>query len=127
MAKTPKTAALLRKMWREYQAGEGEHPLASWARSSEWKDRCCPQCGVQLLGSQESCIVCSLREKLWITKVSSGEMEMHYGEALLWIQALEWFIREQGFKVPTWQDMEDMGWKSSPILEIQTRKTHDSG
>lgn len=51
-----------------------------------------------------------------------SEMEMHYGEAVLWIEALEWFIREQGLEVPTWQGMENMGWKPVPIPEIQVWK-----
>lgn len=38
MDKTPKTVALLRELWRQYRAGEREHPLANWARGSEWKD-----------------------------------------------------------------------------------------
>ena len=43
-----------------------------------------------------------------------GEVVMHYGECQLWVQALEWFIREHGLKVPTWATMIRMGWKSKP-------------
>ena len=51
-----------------------------------------------------------------------SEAEMHYVEmqyaeaplceALLWIEALEWFMRGQGLTVPTWAEMVQMGWKS---------------
>ena len=40
-----------------------------------------------------------------------SEAEMFYGEALLWIEALEWFIRREGLTVPTWAEMTKMGWK----------------
>lgn len=43
-----------------------------------------------------------------------GELRMHYDECLLWVQALEWFIRENGLKVPTWAGMTELGRKSTP-------------
>jgi hypothetical protein len=49
---------------------------------------------------------------------SDGEMEMHHGEAVLWIDALEWFIRQHGLTVPTWQDMERSGWKPTPPIDL---------
>ena len=43
-----------------------------------------------------------------------SEAEMFYGEALLWIEALEWFIRREGLTVPSWAEMTKLGWKSEP-------------
>jgi hypothetical protein len=39
-----------------------------------------------------------------------GELWMHYTEALDWISALEYWIRQQGFEVPTWLDVKLAGW-----------------
>jgi hypothetical protein len=43
---------------------------------------------------------------------------MHYGECLLWVEALEWFIEKNGLEVPTWADMTEMGWKSQPPASV---------
>jgi hypothetical protein len=43
---------------------------------------------------------------------------MHYGECLLWVEALEWFIEKNGLEVPTWADMTEMGWKSTPSTSL---------
>lgn len=45
------------------------------------------------------------------TQFAEIEVEMHYGEACEWIDALEWYIEALGHDVPTWQDMHDMGWR----------------
>lgn len=39
-----------------------------------------------------------------------SEEQMHHSEALLWISALEWWIRQRGLKVPTWRDVTQAGW-----------------
>lgn len=43
-----------------------------------------------------------------------SEIEMHYGECLLWVEALHWFIEKNGLEIPTWRGMEQLGWKSTP-------------
>ncbi len=40
-------------------------------------------------------------------EVELTETEMHYGEALAWIRALECWIEEQGLEVPTWADISN--------------------
>lgn len=67
MAKTPKTIQLLQELWRQYLTGKGGHPLASWARSGEWKDEdlkfqgeC--QCGCELYPWQKPGELCQFCE-----------------------------------------------------------------
>jgi hypothetical protein len=47
-----------------------------------------------------------------------SETEMYYSEALLWIDALEWFIRRQGFEVPTWSGVKEAGWVPSEPVNL---------
>jgi hypothetical protein len=54
-----------------------------------------------------------------LTSAGVGEIEMHHGEALLWIKALEWYIAEHlRFQVPTWRMMELVGWKPEQPAEL---------
>lgn len=51
-----------------------------------------------------------------------SETEMHYSEALDWISALEWWVRQQGLEVPTWHDMELSGWPGRATIELTSAK-----
>ena len=55
-----------------------------------------------------------------------NDIRMRYGECLLWVEALEWFIREHGLQVPTWQDIERTGWRSA-VKDVPTFTDTASG
>jgi hypothetical protein len=52
------------------------------------------------------------------SRAAIGETEMHYGECLLWVDALEWFIREHGLEVPTWRDVKQAGWQPRQPVDL---------
>ena len=47
-----------------------------------------------------------------------GELMMHHSEAVDWINALEWWIRQQGLEVPTWGEMYVAGWRSQKPADL---------
>lgn len=59
-------------------------------------------------------------EEAEASRSAMNEIEMHYGEALDWINALEWWVRQQGLQVPTWHDMELAGWPGRTIESVET-------
>lgn len=60
-----------------------------------------------------------LEEAVEVSRSAMSEIEMHYGEALDWINALEWWVRQQGLQVPTWHGMELAGWPGRTIENVE--------